>query len=110
METYKFYIPEDEPNKIITPGISHGYGVGNKVDLLHKNGKYMVVKFPGASDWAGRFSTPEYFKTEYLFVKIIDRNGLIAEHFEVIERKEPGRFWKKLKTEYINRCNELSKF
>lgn len=103
---YKFYIRETEPNKIVTPGVSHGYGVGNKIDLIHKEKDFMVVRFPGANEFSSRGSS-EYYPTRYALVKIIDKYGTFDEYFEIIEEIEPGKRWKKTKDDLVAKCKAM---
>lgn len=102
MDSYRFLIKENDPGKIYTPGVSHGYGVGSRVDLVYRNDKFMVVRFPGASDWFGIGMSPEYYGSEYLLCEIVS-----DDRFDVIERVQPGRKWYKCKKEMIEKCNRL---
>ena len=108
MDEYRFVIKENDPGKIYTPGISHGHGVGSRVDLLHKVGKYRVVRIPGASDFSSRGQT-EYYGAQYLLCEIYDRyNEDKFEWFKVLEKCQPGRFWRACKKDYIKMANDLA--
>lgn len=112
MDVYRFVIKENDPGKIYTPGISHGYGVGSRVDLLHKVGKYMVIRFPGASDWSGVGMSPEYYGAEYLLCEIVcfqeGSKNIETDFFKVLERCQPARFWRACKKDYIKMANDLA--
>lgn len=108
MDVYKFIIKENDPGKIYTPGVSHGYGVGSRVDLLHKVSRYMVIKIPGASDFSGRGQS-EYYGSQYLLAEAYDPyNEGSLTHFKVLERTQPGRFWRATKKDYIRMANDLA--
>lgn len=113
MDEYRFQIKEWDPGKIYTPGISHGYGVGDRVDLLYKVDKYMVIRFPGASDWSGVGMFPKYYGAEYLLCEVVDtKEGLRyseGDFFRVLERVQPGRQWSKVKKDFIKKAEELAK-
>jgi hypothetical protein len=86
---------------------------GKPLVIVHRRGRYLVVRCAGHGFWKGRGQRQEYVPTEYMLLRM-DRttwtlNGVQVEKSVavVVRRAKPGREWKPCLLAMKMTCDEL---
>lgn len=103
LERIRWYEIHEE-DKIITPGISWGYGQGSVLNLIRRGEFYQVWHKPTTQDWVGRMAGPDTFPATYYLVSICgDRVR------KEIESAEPGRKWRSERDRLVRKCDRMNR-
>lgn len=98
IDRYPYRIIDD---KIIFRGVSFGYGIGGRLDIIYRNGSYLIAYHKTSADWVGLGQTASVPAT-YMLVVIDDKVAT------VIKDISPGYQWRKARKELIAECDKLA--
>ena len=87
------------------------YGGGNNPEILHRNGKYAVVRVKGSRQWAQVGATKYYGSTYYLIELTFDKtSGIGVDWYKFYELKDidPGNYWQQALKTLKAECDELA--